>query len=71
MPGNFSEESLECDVSPGVIGYEKNSGYEDLITLDAGYAIYQDPFHRHPRGHYLGDVQYFRPFLSQNDPNPF
>ena len=33
---------LVCDASPGGIGYEKSSGYEDLITLDVGHAMYQD-----------------------------
>ena len=31
-----------CSGSPGGIGYEKNSGYEDLITLDVGNDMHDD-----------------------------
>lgn len=31
-----------CSGAPGGVGYEKNTGYENLITLDVGDDMYQD-----------------------------
>jgi len=40
---NFGDSSWQlCTGRPGGVGYEKGSGYENIITLDVGDDMYQD-----------------------------
>ena len=40
---NFNDSSWQlCTGRPGGVGYEKGSGYENIITLDVGGDMYQD-----------------------------